>query len=101
MTIFTARKRSLRRLCFHRCLSVCLGGSLSKEGSLYRGDLCPGVISVQGISVLEGSLSRGGVSVQERGSLSRRGDLCQGVSVQKGLCLGVSVRETPRMVTSG
>ena len=66
----------------HDQVGLCLGGSLSK-----------------------GSLS-GGVSVQEGGSLSRRG-----VSVQGGLCLGglypggflptgvsvwrVSVRETP------
>ena len=58
----TARKRSLRRLCFHRCLSVhrgpggvsvqrgvCLGG-LCPEGSLSRGCLSGGV-SVWGVSV--------------------------------------------------
>ena len=40
--LITARKRSLRRLCFHTCLSVILftGGSLSEwEG------LCPGGLS--------------------------------------------------------
>ena len=73
--IITARKRSLRRLCFHRCLSV-HGGGIS--------------VSVRGVSIQRGPLSRvvlclgGGVSVQRRGSLSGR------VSVQ-----GVSVRETP------
>ena len=53
--MFTARKRSLRRLCFHRCLSV-HRGSLSRGESLSRwgegvcpgGSLCPGGISVQG-----------------------------------------------------
>ena len=58
----TARKRSLRRLCFHRCLSV--------QGGL---SLCAGEVSVQG------SLSRGGVSVH-------------GVSVQRSLSRGVSVQ---------
>ena len=28
-SVFTARKRSLRRLCFHRCLSVCPRGGVS------------------------------------------------------------------------
>ena len=57
--IFTARKQSLRRLCFHRCLSVhgegslrvsvqwrglCSGGSLFREGGLCPGGgLCPEV----------------------------------------------------------
>ena len=37
-----------------------------------------------------------------RGRVSVQGGLCQGVSVQGDLCLGgVSVRETPRTVTSG
>ena len=104
--IFTARKRSLRRLCFHRCLSVHGGG-------LYGGSLSS-VVSVQGrgLCLREGSLSKGGVSV--------RGGLCPGgpggslsrgeVSVQgRGLCPGegslsrggVSVSETPRTVTCG
>ena len=40
-----ARKRSLRRLCFHRCLSVhggwgiCIRGGLRPEGGLHRGVL--------------------------------------------------------------
>ena len=44
--IFTAHKRSLRRLCFHRCLSV-HGGSLSR-GSLSKGGLCQGKPSLYG-----------------------------------------------------
>ena len=51
--------------------SLFRGGSLSKEDGLHLGGLCPGVLCL-------------GVSVQGMGSLS-----------------GVSVRETPRMVTSG
>ena len=52
VTIITARKRSLRRLCFHRCLSVhrgrglslCSGGGLCPGGSLSMGvgGLCQG-----------------------------------------------------------
>ena len=34
--IFTARKRCLRRLCFHRCLSV-HGGDVSVRGGLCQG----------------------------------------------------------------
>ena len=69
--IITARKRSLRRLCFHRCLSVHMGGlcpggggSLSRGwGFLYRGVLCPGGPLSRGRSLSRGmSLSRGGVS---------------------------------------
>ena len=91
-TFITAHKRSLRRLCFHRCLSVemraqslCVGG--------FGGCLCPRG-SLSGGSLSGGSLSRWS---QSRGSLSR------GISVwgflSRGLCLGVSVRETPRKET--
>ena len=96
--IINARKRSLRRLCFHRCLSV-HRGSLSKGGLCPR-DLCPrgslsrGVsvwgLSVQGVSVQGISVQGGlypGVSVW--GSLSR------GVCIQGSLSRGISVRETP------
>ena len=79
--IFVAYKRSLWRLCFHRCLSV------------HRGSLSRGVWSQSGGSVSRGYLSRGslssgvsvqgGVTVQWR-SLSR-GSLSRGVSVQGGL----------------
>ena len=62
LRIFTARKRTLRRLCFRRCLSVYRGGvSVSVQGSL-----CPG-----------GPLSMG--------------ELCPRGSLSRGLCLGVSV----------
>ena len=76
--VVTARKRSVRRLCLHRYVSVgfsvrglCPGGSLSRGFSV-QGGLCPGEslsggslsrrVSVQGVSVK-------GISVQ--GSLSR------------------------------
>ena len=76
--IFTARKRSLRRLCFHRCLSVHGGGGLYGGVSI-QGGLCP----------REGSLSKGGVSVQGRGLCPGEGSLSRGgVSVQGGLCPG-------------
>ena len=91
--VITAHKRSLRRLCFHRCLSVHWGGSsvsvprgsLSGRGALSRGSLSRGSLSRQGVSVW-------GVSVQ-RGYLSR-GGLCPGGSLSRQ---GVSVRETPIM----
>ena len=38
--IFTTRKRSLRRLCFHRCLST--GAGLHPGGVASRGDPHPG-----------------------------------------------------------
>ena len=50
--VFTARKRSLRRLCFYTCLSVILftggGGESASVGVYIQGDLHP-----------EGSPSRG------------------------------------------
>ena len=83
--LVTARKQSLRRLCFHRCLSVHgVGGSLA-GGSLFRVGVCVWGISVQGVSVRRSLL---------RGSLSR--GLCQG-----GLCPGVSVKETPVRLCAG
>ena len=76
--VITARKRSLRRLCFHRCLSVHgRGDGGLGPGGLWLGGLCPGrAVSVQGGLCAGGSVQ--GVSVQRR-SLSR----------------GVSVWETP------
>ena len=55
--IFTARKQSLRRLCFHRCLSV----RLSMRGGLCPEGLCPvGWSLFRGISVQGGGLCPGG-----------------------------------------
>ena len=66
----TARKRSLRRLCFHRCLSVHSGGVLGFcPGGLSLGGSLSGGVSVRGVSA-QGALSGGG-------SLSM-GGLCQG-----------------------
>ena len=70
LTHFTARKRSLRRLCFHRCLSVHGGSSVSVQGVSIGG---------RGWSPSRGCLSRGPLPWE---SLSR------GVSVQGGLCQG-------------
>ena len=74
LCIFTARKQSLRRLCFHRCLSDHrwgVPGGLCPGGSLSGGDLCPG-----------GSLSGG--------------DLCpEGVSVRGGICPGGGFCQRP------
>ena len=58
--LITARKRSLQRLCFHRCLYVSSGGG---EGLCSKGDLCPGGFLYRGVSVW-GSLAIG-VSVRE------------------------------------
>ena len=96
----TARKRSLRRLCFHRCLSVQREGGVSVVS--VQGGLCPGR-SLSGVFFLGGGLCPGG-SLSRQG-VSVHGDLCpgRGVSAQGGLCSGgglcpggVSVRETPK-----
>ena len=85
--IIITRKRSLRRLCFHRCLSVHRGSrSLSRGVSVQEWvsvqvGLCPGRVSVQGVSVWQG-LCQGRISIQGVG-------VCPGgVSVQGGFCLG-------------
>ena len=76
--IFTARKRSLQRLCF---LHLSVSHSVHMGGLCLR-DLCSGV-SVWGS--LSGSLCLGGVSVW--GSLSR-GVSVWVVAVLRGCCLG-------------
>ena len=78
LTHFTARKRSLRRLCFHRCLSV--------HGGVFG--LCPGGSPLGGVVSIQGGLCPGGLCP---------GDLCPGASRSRG----VSVREMPNTVTSG
>ena len=70
-SFITTHKRSLQRLCFHRCLSV-------HRGSLPRGVSVRGV-SVQGISV-QGGLCPGG--------LCPGWVLSRGISVQGGFCQG-------------
>ena len=106
--IVTARKRSMRRLCFRRCLSVHRGvsvqgvfvwGFLSREVSVHGG-LCPGWslsrrVPVQGVSVQGGLCPRGGSLSGGRVSV-QRGSLPRGESLSGG-----SVRETPRTVTCG
>ena len=106
--IFTAHKRSLRRLCFNRCLSVyrggfCPGVSLSRGVSVQEvsvqgglcpreslfGGLCPGG-HYPGGSLFRGSLFRGSLSRGPcpEGSLSRRGSLSTRVFVKGDLCQG-------------
>ena len=95
--IFTACKRSLRRLCFLRCLSVHGGrGSLLSRG----GGLCysGGWSLSRGISVQGGCLSR---VVSVRGVVSVQGGLCPGGSLSRGSLSqggpgGSLSRETPR-----
>ena len=70
---FYRRKQSLRRLCFHRCLSF--HGGVSVRGVSVQGGLCPGRVSVRVVSVQAG----GG------GPVSRAGGLCPG---RGGLCPG-------------
>ena len=80
--MFTARKQSLRRLCFHGCyLSTWVGGF----------GLCPRGSPSRRVSIQVGL--QGGVSVQGEGSLSRgEGSLSRKVSVQgRGLCPGGGV----------
>ena len=90
------------------CLGVSVWGvsicGVSVQGGLCPGGLCPGGLCPGGLCL--GSLSRAisvwvgglclGVSVW--GSLSR--GVCPGESLS-GRGRGVSVRETPRMVTNG
>ena len=100
--IVTTRKRSMRRLCFRRCLSVHRG--VSVQGVLCLGFFCPGRslsrgVFVQGVFVQGGlcpggSLSRG-VSVQGQvlclwgGRVSvQRGSLPRGESLSGGLSQG-------------
>ena len=106
----------MRRLCFHRCLSIhrgrglgicprgvsvhgdlCPGRSLSIGGSLSRWDLCPGGLCPGkglcsgGVSVQGGFLSRGSLFGGSLfgGMLSKGRSLSSGVSVQGR---GVSVQ---------
>ena len=81
--LVTTCKQSLRRLCFHRCLSVYRRGvSVSAQGGLH-----PRGVSVQGGLHLRSSLSGG---LCPGGSLSQRslsGVSVQGVPIPGGLCL--------------
>ena len=69
-TIFTARKRSLRRLCFYRCLSV-QGGRAWQEGCVWQG----------------GHAWHGG--------MHGRGDMCgRGACMVRGACVAGGGRAT-------
>ena len=74
--LITGRKRSLRRLCFHRCLSVHKGGSRSLPGGV---GLCPGGLGLcwgglglcvcvwGGLGLCSGGLCPGGASLSRGG----------------------------------
>ena len=85
--IFTARKRCLQELCFHRCLSVHREGiSVQGVGSLSRRSLF-----MEGIHPGKGGLCpREGVHCPGKEGLCPwgyvQGGLCPVVSVQGGLC---------------
>ena len=79
MCVITARKRSLRRLCFYRCLSVHTG-----EGCFLGGGLLPpGGCFLQG--VWGGASSRG--SASSWGCFLQGGSLPRGVLPPRGWCL--------------
>ena len=90
-TIVTTRKRSLRRLCFHRCLSV--HGGVSIQGVSVQEGLCPDRSLSRGVFV-QGGLCPGGLcGCLCPGGLCPEafclGGLCsRGVSVQGSLCQG-------------
>ena len=94
-TFITAHKRSLQRLCFHRCLSVhmgflglCAGGGISILGVYVQGGSVWGSLSrgIGGVSIW--GVSVWGVSVQ---GVSVWGVSVQGVSVWGISVQGVSV----------
>ena len=107
--IITARKRSLRRLCFYRCLSVHRGGVPSGGFSIPGGSPSCGGFSIRGVSIRGGSpsggvlhpgvgggspsggvlhpggwgvLHQGGFSIRGGGSPSRGGSPFRGFSIQ-------------------
>ena len=79
--IFTTRKRSLRRLCFYRCLSVhrgvCMvtGGACMVAGGMHG---CQGACMVAGGHVWQRGGMRG-----ERGNVWQRG----GMHCKEGACI--------------
>ena len=87
----TARKRSLRRLCFHRGLSVHMGaGSATGEGGLHRGE---GSLHPDGVCIQMWVCIQMGVCIQgalhpERVCIQGGGGLHPGGLYQRGLHLG-------------
>ena len=80
-TIITARKRSLRRLCFYTCMSVILftGGGLHRGVCIQEGLHSEGNLLRRGVYI-QGGLHPGGLP---RGSAS-------GGSASRGVCPGGS-----------
>ena len=93
-TIFTARKRSLRRLCFYTCLSFCPQGGACSGGCLVRGVSALGGVCSGGCLLWGGGLLQGVPGPGEWGACSGGGragvpDLgvsARGVSVLVGVC---------------
>ena len=58
----TAQKRSLRRLCFYRCLSVHGGGGAAPRGVCIQGveDLHPGPVCMPAVRQTKGYAQRAG-----------------------------------------
>ena len=82
--LFTARKRSLRRLCFYRCLSVHRGGCPSKGGfSIRGGSPSKGGFSIQGGFSIRGGSPSGGI-LHPRGVLHPGGSPSGGVLHPRG-----------------
>ena len=82
--IITTLQRSLRRLCFHRCLcvhgGVCFRGSASERG-LHPGGSASRGVCIQGVCIQGRSASVGGGAFASRGSAS--GGVCiWGVCIQ-------------------
>ena len=117
--IIKACKRSLRRLCFHRCLSVhngvcipacngqrgvCVSQNAMGQGGVCQGGVCPGVFAQGGVCprVKGRCLFSEGICPGRRGCLPRGSVSAQGECVYPGgVCLprGVYHIPTPKTVT--
>ena len=88
--IFTTRKRSLRRLCFHRCLST-EGVSILRSGGVCGGGVCDrghvGEHVWQGVCMAEGMHGRGH-AWQGHGACMAGGHAWQGGMHGRGACVG-------------
>ena len=81
--IFTARKRSLRRLCFYRCVSIQGGGCVAKGGAWWRGT-CVAKGGMHG----EGGHAWQGGHVWWRGACMVKGGVCgEGGFAWQGACM--------------
>ena len=96
--LITASKRSLRRLCFYRCLSVhrggirgCRGACVAKVGGMHgeggiRGE--GGHVWWRGVCVAKGACVAKGGMHGKRGGMHGKGGVCM---VKGGMCGEVGV----------